>query len=463
MNKHARNQVLVAGLILLTVISALMLGMAVKQDGMLRRQTYNHAAALHDLVLVARRWNASHGGAYLGHSGPGGKEAFERIGPEAMTREISELARGDALFSFHIASLDPLNPDNAADAWERTALEGFARGEKERAEVSTNGSGLRFRLMKPIYVEQSCLACHAQQGYRVGDVRGGISVSLPYDAVASSLRRNFIGMIVLAVLLLILFVLTLYFLIWRLMESLSQLNSDLASLNETKDRFLGMAAHDLRTPLAGVVGLAQLLQEEPLGPEQRQFVDGILASSERMLSLITDLLDVAKINRGRLDLNLQDADVAPLLSQAAEFIAPIAKKKGIALETKIAADAGSMKLDSKRILQVLDNLLSNAIKYSKAGTTVTIGAERSGGRLSIWVQDQGVGIAEKDLPKLFLEFSQTDSRPTAGEESHGLGLAIAKRLVELHGGTVHASSAPGKGSRFTIELPVSARSRETRR
>ena len=230
MNTHARNQILVAGLILLTVVCALMLGMATKQDRMLRQQTYNHATALHDLILVSRRWNALHGGTYVQRPGSGGK-ALERVGPEAMTREISELARDDERFSFHITSLDPLNPDNAADAWERTALEGFGRGEAERAEVAPSAGGVRFRLMKPIRVEKSCLACHAQQGYRDGDIRGGISVSLPYDAVASSLRRNFIGMIVLSVLLLILFVLTLYFLVWRLMERLSQLNTDLSTLN----------------------------------------------------------------------------------------------------------------------------------------------------------------------------------------------------------------------------------------
>ena len=453
MNTHARNQILIAGLILLTGGCALMLGMATKQDRMLRQQTYNHATALHDLILVSRRWNALHGGTYVQRPGSGGK-ALERVGPEAMTREISELARDDERFSFHITSLDPLNPDNAADAWERTALEGFGRGEAERAEVAPSAGGVRFRLMKPIRVEKSCLACHAQQGYRDGDIRGGISVSLPYDAVASSLRRNFIGMIVLSVLLLILFVLTLYFLVWRLMERLSQLNTDLSTLNETKDRFLGMAAHDLRTPLSGVVGLAQVLGDEPLGPEQKRYVDGILASSEHMLSLINDLLDVAKINSGRLDLDLQDVDVAGLLSRVAEFHAPIAKKKGIALEIAAASGAGSLKLDSKRIFQVLDNLIGNAVKYSKPGTTVTIGARRAQGRLSLWVQDQGVGVAAKDLPKLFLEFSRTDSRPTGGEDSHGLGLAIVKRIVELHGGTVHASSEPGKGSRFTVEFPV---------
>ena len=454
MNSHARNKVLFAGLIFLTVISALMLGMAMKQDRMLRRQTYNHAAALHDLVLVARRWNADHGGVYLDHGGSGGN-GYERVGPEAMTREISELARGDENFSFHIASLEPMNPDNAADDWERAALEGFSRGEKERVEVTRSAAGQRFRLMKPIFVEKSCLACHSPQGYRVGDVRGGIGVSLPYDAVAGALRKNFIGMVVLALLLLLLFILTLYFLIWRLMEDFSRVNKDLAVLNETKDRFLGMAAHDLRTPLAGVVGLSELLREEPLGPDQKQYVEGILESSGRMLSLINDLLDAAKINQGRLDLELQDVDVPELLAKVVLSGALIARKKNIALEKDVAPDAGTMKLDLKRMLQVMDNLVGNAVKYSKEGTTVTVGARRTAEKLSLWVADQGVGIAGKDLSKLFLEFSKTDSRPTAGESSHGLGLAIVKRLVELHGGTVHVSSEPGKGSRFMIEIPIS--------
>jgi signal transduction histidine kinase len=370
-----------------------------------------------------------------------------------MTREISELAQITKGFIFHITSLKLKNPANAPDYWEKNVLTAFDKGETEKDEVVKINGQLRYRLMKPLYVEASCLACHAEQGYTVGSVRGGISVSLPYDDTAFALRKNYMSMVTVAIVLLILFVLSLYFLIWRLMNRLALQKAELTRLNETKDKFMGMAAHDLRNPLVVVTGLTQALRKKVTDTVQTRILDEIIASARRMSSLVNDLLDLASIRDGRLHLKLQEVDVAELIRTSVDCNRMIGQQKNITLVHEIPDDIGPARLDPERIRQVIDNLTGNACKYSEAGTTVTVGAEKSGGRLVIWVADQGIGMRREELSGIFDEYARTSGRPTGGETSHGLGLAIVKRMVELHGGTIEVVSERGKGTRFTLSFP----------
>ena len=468
MERKLRYNILGAGLIFVTAICAVMLGMAYKQDQMLRQQTYQHASALFDLVVLTRRWSSEHGGVYVRkrpgmHSNPyldnpditdlDGK-VYTLKNPALMTREISEYAQIAKGFTFHITSLIQENPANSPDPWEKEALEAFDRGETERAEVEKIDGQLRYRLMKPLVVEESCLACHADQGYVVGNVRGGISVSLPFDDTAFALRKNYMGMVTVAIVLLILFVLSLYFLIWRLMNRLALQKAELTRLNETKDKFMGMAAHDLRNPLVVVTGLSQALRKKITDTGQTRILDEIVASAGRMSRLVNDLLDLASINKGQLRLNLREVDVTELIKTSVDCNRVIGQQKNITIVHEIAEDVGHVRLDPERMRQVIDNLTCNACKYSQAGTTVTVGAEKSGGRLVIRVVDQGIGIKSEELAGIFDEFARTSGQPTAGESSHGLGLAIVKRVVELHGGTIGVTSAAGKGTQFVMSFPL---------
>ncbi len=467
METTAKNYVMGAGLILTTTICSVMLGMAFKQDSMLREQAYSHASTLSDLTTLVRQWNIDYGGVFVekkGKSAPGyldyndirdsrGKVYTEK-NHTVMIREISERARLERGFTFHLTSLRPLNPRNSPDDWERGALATFGSGTLELNEITGSPGNVQYRLIRPLYAEPDCLSCHADQHYRTGDVMGAISVILPFGSVARNIRRNFATMVVLTALLLALFVLTIYFLIWRLMDRLSKQKSELAALNETKDKFLGMAAHDLRNPISGIIGLANMLKEEVKAPSCSKPLDLITESSEKMLGLINELLDVSKINSGRVELRIRETDVRELLMKALDFNALIAGKKGIALKEAVPADIGSASLDPDRIRQVLDNLLTNAIKYSQPGTTVTLGAKKEESLLAVCVKDQGLGMRKEELSKLFVAFFRGSAAPTGGEASHGLGLAIAKRIVELHGGTISVESEPGKGSEFTFKLPL---------
>jgi signal transduction histidine kinase len=468
MERKTRYSVLGAGLIFVTALCTVMLSMAYKQDRMLRQQTYEHASAVLNLIVLTRRWSSDHGGVLV-KKRPGVDSnpylenpditdvtgsVYTTKNPALMTREISEYAKIAKGFTFHITSLNLKNPENAPDKWEQRALSAFDHGETEMAEVIEMDGELRYRLMKPLYVEKSCLVCHGDQGYKVGNVRGGISVSLPFDATTYALRKNFVGMVTSLVILLILFVLTLYFFIWRLLGRLARQKVELTTLNETKDKFLGMAAHDLRNPLIVVTGLTKLLQKKIMDRSQAEILYGILASSRRMSNLINNLLDMPTIRNGCLDLKLKEVDVANLIRTSVDFNKIIGQQKNIVLRHEVSNDIGPARLDPERIRQVIDNLTGNAIKYSESGTIVTIGAKKAAGSLVIWVEDQGIGIRQEELSRIFDEYAKTSSKPTAGESSHGLGLAIVKRMVELHGGSIHVASETGKGTRFTLSFPL---------
>ncbi len=236
-----------------------------------------------------------------------------------------------------------------------------------------------------------------------------------------------------------------------------RLYQQLVELNEIKNRFLGMAAHDLRSPLTVLRGSVELLQGEFLGPvttEQNEFLHTMLGSCDRMIALINELLDVNAIESGRLELKRQPADVAAWLAECRGNNAVLAKSKSVEMVLDVPTGLPAVPMDLERMHQVMNNLISNAIKFSHPNTKVIIGAATYAGHVEIWVADQGQGIPESEIDRLFNEFSRTSVRPTAGEASTGLGLAIVKRIVEGHGGHVWVESKEGIGSRFAFTVPL---------
>ena len=231
------------------------------------------------------------------------------------------------------------------------------------------------------------------------------------------------------------------------------LNERLIALNQDKDRYLGIAAHDLRNPLSSMRGLAELMIETPLEPDQRlEFLQTIRGTSDEMLGLVNDLLDTAVIESGKLDLHRKDQDVAALVRRRIRTLEPQARRKEIALVVDAAKAHAA--IDAARFGQVIDNLISNAIKFSPAGTTVRIAVRVDGDRCTFSVQDQGPGIPAADRALMFRSFQKLSAQPTGGEKSTGLGLAIVKKIVDAHGGTISVDDAPGGGTRFTVTTPV---------
>lgn len=230
----------------------------------------------------------------------------------------------------------------------------------------------------------------------------------------------------------------------------------LLELNELKNKFLGMAAHDLRNPIAGINMINEMLINGDVGPisdKAKDFLEESQRACAGMLMLINDLLSMNAIESGHLKLNLEPVDLPEFVQAAIHMNNPAAQRKSIRIEYGTKGQIPLACVDKERLKQVVNNLLTNAIKYSNSGTTVTVTVALHDNDIEVSVTDQGQGIAPDDMPKLFKEFSKTRAKPTAGEESTGLGLAIARRIVEAHGGKIWAVSELRKGSTFSFTVP----------
>jgi len=229
----------------------------------------------------------------------------------------------------------------------------------------------------------------------------------------------------------------------------------LAELNQLKNRFLGMAAHDLRSPLSAIIGLAEMLQSANFGPvtaEQKDMIQTITGAARQMLALVNDLLDVAAIESGKVDLCLQECDMREVVEERVRMAKVVAAAKNISLRAELEPVPES-RFDPARMAQVVDNLLSNAIKFSPAGSTVDVRVTSSAEAITVAVTDEGPGLSTEDREHLFGEFTSLSAKPTGGEKSTGLGLAIARKIVEAHGGTIGAEQAATRGTRFFFRLP----------
>ncbi|HEV8582803.1 MAG TPA: ATP-binding protein [Thermoanaerobaculia bacterium] len=229
------------------------------------------------------------------------------------------------------------------------------------------------------------------------------------------------------------------------------------SENRFKSQFLANMSHELRTPLNAVIGFSELLEDEkagPLAPMQRDYIEAVLASARHLLNLINDILDLSKIDAGRVTLSPEPTSIAALVASIKSVLQSLANKSGVALETDVAADLPELHVDPLRIKQVLYNLLANGLKFTPKGGRVSLRARREGDCVRVDVVDTGIGIRREDLPLLFREFQQIASPGRVKPEGTGLGLALAKRLVELHDGEISVKSEPARGTTFTVKLPL---------
>lgn len=237
----------------------------------------------------------------------------------------------------------------------------------------------------------------------------------------------------------------------------SRLYQRLLELDRLKNRFLGMAAHDLRGPIGRVLLAAETLLDGihgPLTAGQAEVLREMAAGAEGMRILVDDLLDVSAIEAGLVTLRPRPVDPASLLRQCLKGQRLAAQKRGISLEEALSpALPASLSLDPDRLRQVLDNLLGNALKFSPTGTRVILSASADQEAVTVSVTDQGPGLSASEIDGLFQPFGRGTVKPAGGEKSTGLGLAIAKRLVEAQGGRLWAESIPGEGSTFRFTLP----------
>ncbi len=452
-----------------------------------RQQALGQARAIYRTDMTYRQWIARAGGVYA--------ETNERVSPNPylripnrdvilpdgrkltllnsayLMRLIHESGNSDSSHRVRLVSREPVNPDNAPDAWEQAALTALQRGKGEVAEFLVRPERTWLRLAKPLYIEKACVRCHSQ-GYREGDLRGAVSITLPVPTVWELARRDCMLVFGGHVLLWAMGMGGIVLVAVRLKRHLQERERIAAELDaarraaesasQAKSEFLAQMSHEIRTPLTAILGYAELALGSPhLFADQRCALDTIHRNGQMLLRLINDLLSLSRIEAGRLVLDPVDCPLWPLVHQTVELVRPRAQEKGLALRIEPVFPLPlQIRTDPLRLRQVLGNLLGNAVKFTEHGEVALrvqwLAQSEGRGTLRFAVRDTGIGMDEEQLGRLFRPFCQTPSSTAHRFGGTGLGLAISKRLAVLLGGDIAVQSQPGQGSVFTFWIETQA-------
>jgi signal transduction histidine kinase len=242
----------------------------------------------------------------------------------------------------------------------------------------------------------------------------------------------------------------------RMNDELRRLYTELEAASQHKSEFLANMSHELRTPLNAIIGFSQVLRDQMIGSvneKQAEYLDDIISSGNHLLSLINDVLDLSKVEAGQIELEMQPFSLREALERGVLMVRERATEDGVRVGFTADPEVDVVDGDERRIKQVIFNLLSNAVKFTPAGGEVDVSATRVNGEVRVSVADTGPGIAPEDRERIFEEFQQSDTG-SEQQEGTGLGLALSKRFVELHGGRIWLESEVGRGSTFTFALPM---------
>ncbi len=448
------------------------------------------ARAAHQKDVIYRRWNAGHGGIYVPvtattQPNPHLSDVPERditlpsgrlltlMNPAYMTRQVHELGEAESRVRGHITSLNPIRPENAPDPWEAEALQAFERGEIEVSSLEEVSGEEHIRLMRPLITEKGCLKCHAAQGYQEGDIRGGISVSIPMEPLREIARTNVLTLVLGHGALWLMGVSGIFLGTRRLSREVARRNRaeqetrrHAVQLEAAKERaeeadrlkstFLATMSHELRTPLNSIIGFTGIVLQGlsgPLNDEQSRQLGIARDSGRHLLALINDVLDLSKIEAGEVEIVKGDFAVPDLIEKVVNTVSPLAEQKGLELTVALSPEVGQIYSDRRRVEQILLNLVNNAIKFTERGR-VRIEGTIVEEYLRVSVEDTGIGIKAEDMGTLFQTFRQVQTVSTRDHEGTGLGLSICKKLVTMLGGEIWAESEWGVGSKFTFTLPM---------
>jgi len=430
-----------------------------------------------------RRWNALHGGVYVlvdkaNRPNPyldvpdrdlrtTGGQVLTLVNPAYMMRQVNELDWSSQGIKGHITSLRPTRPGNVPDDWERVALLGFERGAAEVSSRESIGGEEHMRIMRPFSTDTACLKCHAKQGYKEGDIRGGISVTVPIKAQLADFRlhagKDIVG----------------HTMIWalglsgvilggrRLGKSLretEQARAAAEAASQAKSEFMANMSHEIRTPLNGLLGMLHLLKNSCTSQEQASQVDMAFDSGRRLLTLLNDILEFSRMESGPLVLHHQPFSLRETFGSLAQLYQPACAHKGLALCFLVDESVPEQFVgDEGRVRQVLFNLVGNALKFTAAGQVAVsawarpLASQPGRFRLYLEVLDTGVGIPDDKLPHIFDHFTQADGSQSRCFEGAGLGLSIVRRIVECMGGGIVVDSEPGEGTTFCVHLLLDTR------
>jgi signal transduction histidine kinase len=356
------------------------------------------------------------------------------------------------------------------DAFERQALQ-YLRQHPDQAftRLEYFKGRLSLRYAKADRMRASCVNCHnthpdsPRTTWQEGDVRGVLEVILPLDVTVAQTHANLRETFYLTITMTVLGLLGLMLVISAVRRSTAEAQRQAAEaaraheLTQLKSEFVTLVAHELRSPLTSITGYAELLLERPGGTSaeaQREALGVVQRNADRLLQLIDDLLDIARIEAGKVELRRTRLDLADLMAEVAKALRPQIEAKEQRLSLDLAETLPAVSGDADRVTQILTNLLSNAHKYTPPAGTISLSARREEGRVRINVQDTGIGLSSDDQARLFTKFFRAQHRATAGVGGTGLGLAISRAPVELHGGEITVTSMLGQGTTFSFTLPA---------
>jgi len=448
----------------------------------------NEAASTFNKDQAFRSWATMHGGVYvpmtantppnpyLSHiperdiTSPSGRR-LTLMNPAYMMKQAMMVYHDLYGITGHITSLNPLNPDNAPDAWERKALEALSRGEKEVTEVAELNGSSYFRFMKPMITQDGCLKCHGLQGYKKGDIRGGVGVMVPMAPYQALEKRNkiFIGLSFLFVWSLGMTAIGFGYVkarsgileqqkgedeIRRLNAVLEQRvierTAQLTAANKELEAFAYSISHDLRAPLRSIDGFSLALQEEyreKLDDEGGDYLNRVRAATQRMGQLIDDLLQLSRLNRS--ETNIVPVDLSRIAREVASELRNAHPERRISFRIAEGLNAAG---DPNLLRVVMENLFANAWKFTgeKEEGTIEFGVTDIDGKSTYFVRDEGVGFDMAYSDKLFAPFQRLhgyDEFPGTG-----IGLSIVQRIIHRHGGEVWGVGEVGKGATFYFTL-----------
>jgi signal transduction histidine kinase len=513
-------------LIIIPILGIIFAWAGIQSEKQSNDQVVNQARILSRQIILTRQWITDCGGVFVNRQSQGAKDvmylfddtlqtkrgSYQRFTPSMVTRKLSQYSTQQDLYRFRLAGLNPLNPENEPDGFEREAIDLFrTKGLKETFRFEHSNGNQYFQYMVPLFMEQKCLRCHNRQEDSVNSIGGGLSVFLPVDEMLSATRKNHLklavaGTALILIAILSLFVLTRQFVIKPLKKledmtgeigkgnlearvnintgdefeklgqrfntmaqslskgrdhlqerisqatkELSDANRELQTLDKLKSDFLANMSHELRTPLTVIRGGIDYLNRTIYKEDNRNYLDIIDKNLARLIHLVSDLFDFTKIEGRKTEWSFDQVNLSVLIEEVVEIISPLSIDKNISINYKHHGDV-LVEMDLERIEQVLVNLIENAIKFSAPQTEIQISIKEDPTDVTVSVKDRGIGIAEENLKTIFDKFSTVPSAGIGKPEGTGLGLAICKAIIEAHDGKIWAESVQGESSTFYFTL-----------
>ena len=438
---------------------------------------------------------------------------FNRFSPSMVTKKLSQYSMRENMYHFRLASLNPMNPENSPDAFEHMALLGFIHNNTKEAFYFDNKDHARgFRYIAPLYVDRACMECH--KNFTAGTIAGCLSIAFPTENVTQSLQSTYFNLATSGGAIILLTTLTLFFFLRKMVikpvnhiksmateisngnhqarvhiktgdeleqlgrafntmgerlarnqevleekitaatRELYQANQELKKLDTLKTEFIADMSHELRSPVTAIQGGLDYLKRKITKEGNKSYLDIVDNNLLRLTHLISDMLDLTRIEAGKVHWEFERNDMAELIREVIEILSLKARERSISLEFDYPGPIWAP-MDLERIEQVLVNLIENAIKFSNVDSVVEIATFERDQWVHVSVKDFGIGIAEKDLESIFKKFH---TLPSGGGDSRskgtGLGLTISRKIVEVHQGRIWAESSGSRGSVFHFEIPI---------